>query len=66
MQKIYKFLNELENIEDELATVLENSADWLKIPNSLTYCKPPKDLIGTDKEYILWNIVHSIKHGFIS
>jgi hypothetical protein len=46
--------------------IFDDPDSWLDTPNPRTRGQKPRDLIGTDDEWILRNLIRRIKHGIPS
>jgi len=54
------------DLYQEIEGVVLDPDLWLKTPNDQLGGKAPEDLIGTDQEPVLRNLVQMIKHGMVS
>ena len=54
---------EKADIEEEIRDLLLNADEWLDAPNDQLGGARPWDLIGTDQEPLLRNLVRAAKHG---
>jgi hypothetical protein len=57
---------EKADLREEIESVVPNPTKWLNTPNSLFGGQKPKDLIGTNSEHRLRDVVRAIKHGVFS
>ena len=55
--------NEKANIRDEVADLVDDPTQWLEMPNSQLGGIRPKDLIGTEREQLLRDLLRAIKFG---
>jgi len=55
--------NEKANIRDEVADLVDDATQWLDMPNSQLGGIRPKDLIGTEREQLLRDLLRAIKFG---
>jgi hypothetical protein len=58
--------DETMDIGKLIREVIPGAEQWMEIPHNLLGGYKPKDLIGTDKEIHLRNLVRSIKLGLFS
>jgi hypothetical protein len=54
---------EEKDIRREVASVVTDPADWLNEPNDQLGGERPKDLIGTEREQHVRDLLRAIKHG---
>ncbi len=57
---------EKADLYEEIKDVVPNAVRWLNTPNSLFGGQKPKDLIGTDEEQRLRDVIRAIKYGMVS
>lgn len=57
---------EAEDIFEEFELVVPDSKRWINSPNDLFGGRKPRDLIGTDEEEELRNVIRAIKNGIFS
>ena len=57
------FLGEDPDIRKEVADLLADPSEWLNTPNARLGGKKPGDLIGTDREQLLRDLLRAIKYG---
>ena len=55
--------DEKANLEEEIRNLLLNADEWLDAPNDQLGGARPWDLIGTDQEPLLRNLVRAAKYG---
>ena len=55
--------DEKANLEEEIRDLLLNADEWLDAPNDQLAGARPWDLIGTDQEPLLRNLVRAAKYG---
>jgi len=55
--------DEQTNIRDEVANLVDNPTQWLDFPNSQLGGVKPKELIGTNREQLLRDLLRAIKFG---
>jgi hypothetical protein len=55
--------DEQANIRDEVADLVDKPNEWLRMPNSQLGGIKPEDLIGTDREQLLRDLLRAIKFG---
>jgi hypothetical protein len=58
--------DETKDMRTLIAEVIPDAERWMDTPHYLLGGYQPKDLIGTDKEEPLRNLVRSIKIGMLS
>ncbi len=51
------------DIEKEVRSLVPDADTWLDTPNSRFGGSKPKDLIGTEREWRLRDVLRSIKYG---
>jgi uncharacterized protein (DUF2384 family) len=54
---------EKKDIHQEIKTLIAEPAQWLDTPNDQLGGRKPKDLIGTDREQLLRDLLRAIKYG---
>jgi uncharacterized protein (DUF2384 family) len=54
---------EKANIRQEIKTLIAEPAKWLDMPNDQLGGLKPRDLIGTDREQLLRDLLRAIKYG---
>jgi uncharacterized protein (DUF2384 family) len=57
------FEDEHPDIIEELKKFTDDLEPWLDTPNERLMGRKPRDLIGTDQEIHLRNLLRRIKHG---
>jgi hypothetical protein len=57
---------EEEDILEEIESVVPDSKRWVNSPNELFGGRKPRDLIGTEEEEELRNVLRAIKNGIFS
>jgi hypothetical protein len=57
------FSDEEPDIEQEVKNLIADPGQWLDTPNTQLGGTRPKDLIGTDREQFLRDLLRSIKYG---
>jgi uncharacterized protein (DUF2384 family) len=57
------FPDEDADIRKEVATLIDDPSKWLDMPNTQLAGTKPKDLIGTEREQMLRDLLRSIKYG---
>ena len=50
-------------IEKDITDLIDDPATWLDTPHARFAGAKPKDLIGTDREQMLRDLLRSIKYG---
>lgn len=55
--------DEAPDIRQEVADLIDKPSQWLNTQNSQLGGHKPKDLIGTDQEPLLRDLLRAIKHG---
>ncbi len=58
--------DEQVEIESLIAEVIPDSARWMDTPHERLGAHKPRELIGTDREVLLRNLVRAIKNGMFS
>ncbi len=54
---------EKQDIRKEIKGLIAEPAKWLETPNDQLGGQKPRDLIGTDREQLLRDLLRSIKYG---
>ncbi len=54
---------EQPNIQRDVEDLISDSDKWLKTPNDRLGGNKPADLIGTDREQLLRDLLRAIKYG---
>jgi uncharacterized protein (DUF2384 family) len=54
---------EKADIREEIATLVADPAQWLDTPNDQLGGQKPRDLIGTEREQLLRDLLRAIKYG---
>lgn len=56
------------DLQRDLHTIMEPEAvsPWLDTPNTLTAARKPRELLGTDEEWIIRDMIMNVRHGSIS
>ena len=57
------FPDEEPDIRKEVADLVADPSEWLNTPNTRLGGKKPRDLIGTDREQLLRDLLRAIKYG---
>jgi len=57
------FPDEQADIKKDVATLIDDPSEWLATPNTRLGGDKPQDLIGTDREQLLRDLLRSIKYG---
>lgn len=57
------FPDEEPDIRKEAASVLADPRDWLDMPNDQLGGERPNDLIGTEREQAVRDLLRAVKHG---
>jgi uncharacterized protein (DUF2384 family) len=57
------FPDEAADIQKDIATLIADPSQWLDTPHARLGGAKPKDLIGTDREQFLRDLLRSIKYG---
>ena len=60
------FEGEMHDLKAEAGTIVDDPDSWLNTPNDRFAGKKPIDLIGTNKEQRLRDLLRAIKHGMVS
>ena len=60
------FDDEMDDLKNEVGTVLDDPDTWLNTPNDRFAGKKPIDLIGTKEEQQLRDLIRAIKHGMVA
>ena len=60
------FPDELPDLREEVKRIFDDPDLWLDTPNSRTRGEKPRDLIGTENEWIVRDLIRRIKHGIPS
>jgi pimeloyl-ACP methyl ester carboxylesterase len=60
------FDDEMDDLKNEVGTVLDDPDTWLNTPNDRFAGKKPIDLIGTKEEQRLHDLIRAIKHGMVA
>lgn len=55
--------DEERDIRKEVASVLADAGHWLNMPNDQLGGERPSDLIGTEREQAVRDLLRAIKHG---
>ncbi len=59
------FSDEEVDLKKEIGKIVKDPDRWMKTPHDLLGGQKPLDLIGTDKEQQLRDLIRSIKHGMV-
>ena len=54
---------EKKDIRQEIRAMVAEPAKWLDMPNDRLGGEKPKDLIGTEREQLLRDLLRAIKYG---
>ena len=54
---------ERKDIRKEITALIDEPNKWLKTPNDQLGGERPKDLIGTEREQLLRDLLRAIKYG---
>lgn len=57
------FPDEQSDIRRDVSALIADPNEWLDTPNTELGGAKPKDLIGTDREQMLRDLLRSIKYG---
>ena len=57
---------EKDDIRTEAQDLIENADEWLRSPNSELGGKKPEELIGTDREIVVRNMLRAYRLGMFS
>jgi len=57
------FEDELRDVREEVKRVVADPERWSDMPNDQLGGRKPRDLIGTEDEYQLRDLIRAIKHG---
>ena len=60
------FDDEMDDLKNEVGTILDDPDSWLNTPNDWFAGKKPIDLIGTKEEQRLRDLIRAIKHGMVA
>ena len=60
------FEGEMHDLKAEVGTIVDDPDGWLNTPNDRFAGKKPIDLIGTNEEQRLRDLIRAIKHGMVS
>ncbi len=52
-----------QELLDEIKSLFENPEAWLEVPNVLFHFRRPIDLIGTDEEELVRDVIEAFKYG---
>ena len=58
--------DEQADIRQEIVTLVDQPDKWLEMPNNRLGGQKPKDLIGTEREQLLRDLLRAIKYGMSS
>jgi hypothetical protein len=57
---------EKADIREEVAALIAEPEKWLDMPNNQLGGEKPKDLIGTEREQLLRDLLRAIKYGMMT
>jgi hypothetical protein len=60
------FPDELPDLRDEVKRIFDDPDLWLDTPHKSLGWRKPRDLLGTEDEYRVRDIIRRIKHGIPS
>ena len=60
------FSGEKADIREEVAALIAEPERWLEMPNDRLGGEKPNDLIGTDREQHLRDLLRALKYGLYS
>jgi hypothetical protein len=55
--------DEERDVRKEIAGLIAEPDEWLRLPNSRLGGSKPEDLIGTEREQLLRDLLRAIKYG---